>query len=160
MSEEPIDLVATVGQLDPVVETLRCFLHDSGAVRAVAVIDSADEPAIVDVARLAPIEVTTNAGMVHLPHAIELDAEAILSPRVHQLPPFDVDVEAATVIGTMGGVDMIADALKQLAAAFGGDSVAMAQFPTSTNDVQLTISARIDEPVIVAIGEDQFELPD
>ena len=160
MSEEPIDLVATVGGLDAVVETLRVFLHDSGAVRVVAVVDSKNEPAIVDVARLAPVEVTTDAGMVHLPHAIELDAPALARPRVHQLPPFDVDVEEATVIGTMGGVDMIADALKELAGAFGGDSAAVAQFPTSTNDVQLTISARLGEPVIVAIGDDQFELPD
>lgn len=160
MSEEPIDLVATVGDLDPVVETLRVFLHDSGAVRAVAVVDSETEPAIVDVGRLAPIEVTTGAGMVHLPHAIELDAEAMARPRVHQLPPFDVDVEEATVIGTMGGVDMISDALKELAAAFGGGSAAVAQFPTTTNDVQLTISARLGEPAIVAIGDEQFELPE
>lgn len=160
MNEEPIDLVATVGELDPVVETLRVFLHDSGAVRVVAVIDSENRPAIIDVGRLAAIEVTTDAGMVHLPHAIELDAEALVKPRVHQLPPFEVDAEEGTVIGTMGGIDMVADALKQLAATFGGDSVAMAQFPTSTSGVQLTISARIGEPVIVAIGDDQFELPD
>jgi hypothetical protein len=158
MSEEPVDLVATVGDLDPIVETLRVFLHDSGAVRAVAVVDSGD-PAIIDVGRLAAIEVTTDAGIVHLPHAIELDAEPVARPRVHQLPPFDVDAQDGTVIGTMGGVDMIADALRELAAAFGGASVAMAQFPTSTNDVQLTISARGGEPVIVAIGDAQFELP-
>jgi hypothetical protein len=160
MSEDPIDLVASVGDLDPVVETLRVFLHDSGAVRVVAVIDAENEPAIVDVGRLAPVEVTTNVGMVHLPHAIELDAEPLARPRVHQLPPFEVDADDATVIGTMGGVDMVADALKELAAAFGGNSVAMAQFPTSTPDLQLTVSARIGEPVIVAIGDDQFELPD
>lgn len=159
MSEEPVDLVATVGDLDPVVETLRVFLHDSGAVRAVAVIAS-DDPAIVDVGRLAPIEVTTGAGMVHLPHAIELKAEAIVRPRVHLLPPFDVDADKGTVIGTMGGVDMMADALKELAMAFGGESVALAQFPTSTNDVQLTVSVRSGEPVIVAIGDQQFELPE
>ena len=160
MSEDPIDLVASVGDLDPVVETLRVFLHDSGAVRVVAVIDSEDEPAIVDVGRLAAIEVTTGAGMVHLPHAIELDAEPLARPRVHQLPPFEVDAEEGTVIGTMGGIDMVADALKELAAAFGASSVAMAQFPTSSPDLQLTVSARIGEPVIVAIGDDQFELPD
>jgi len=160
MDEEKIDLVATVGDLDPVVETLRVFLHDSGALRAVAVVDSQTNPAIVDVARLAPVEVTTPAGVVHLPHAIELDAQELARPRVHQLPPFDVDAEQGTVIGTMGGVDMVSDALKVLAAAFGGESVAMAQFPTSTGELQLTISVRVGEPVIVAIGDDQFELPD
>lgn len=159
MSDDPVDLVATVGELDPIVETLRCFLHDSGAVRAVAVVD-AETPGIVDVGRLAPIEVTTTAGMVHLPHAIELDAEPLVRPRVHQLPPFEVDPVEGTVIGTMGGVDMVADALRELAVTFGGESVAMAQFPTMTSDVQLTVSARQGEPVIVAIGDEQFELPD
>jgi hypothetical protein len=39
MSEEPIDLVGSVGALDEVVVTLREFLHRSGAVRAVAVVE-------------------------------------------------------------------------------------------------------------------------
>jgi hypothetical protein len=159
MSEEPVDLVATVGDLDPVIETLRVFLHDSGAVRVVAVVD-ADEPAVVDVGRLAPIEVTTDAGMVHLAHASELEVEPLARPRVRQLPPFEVDPLQGTVIGTMGGVDMIADALRELANVFGGASVAMAQFATSAGDTLLTVSARPGEPVLVAIGDDHFELPD
>jgi hypothetical protein len=159
MSEEPVDLVATVGDLNPVVETLRAFLHDCGAVRVVAIVDG-DEPAIVDVGRLAPIEVTTDAGMVHLAHATPLDAEPLARPRVRQLPPFEVDPNQGTVIGTMGGVDMIADALRELASVFGGASVAMAQFATSAGDTLLTVSARAGEPVLVAIGDEQFELPD
>lgn len=159
MSEEEVDLVATAGELDPVVETLRAFLHDSGAIRAVAVID-ADPAAIIDVGRLAPIEITTGGRIAHMPHAIELEAEALLRPRLQQLPPFDVDAEQGTVIGTMGGLDMIAEALLELAGAFGGESVAIGVFPTTTSDVSLTVTARVDEPVLVSIGDEQFELPE
>lgn len=158
MSEEPVDLVASAGPLDPIVETLRAFLHDSGALRVAAIVETHE--AVVDVGRLAPIEVTDPTGIRHLPHAIELEAEPLLRPRVAQLPPFDVDAEQGTVIGTMGGLDMMAQALLELSGAFGGRSVALAQFATSTPDLQLTLTARPGERVLVTIGETEFELPD
>src|SRR5882762_6320657 len=95
---EPIDVVASAGDLDPVVVLLREFLHRSGALRAVALLPdptAADgSPALVDCSRLAPIEVTRSGRTVHLPHSIELDAApAGEVPNVRQLPPFDVDRE-------------------------------------------------------------------
>src|SRR4051794_41906508 len=100
--DQPIDLVATVGDLDPVVATLRDVLHRSGALRVVAVVDRA-EPAIVDVGRLLPVEVQVGERLVHLPHAMELDAEPIVEPALRQLPPFEVDAATGEVIGTIGG---------------------------------------------------------
>ena len=69
------EVVASVGPLDAVVVLLREFLHRSGAVRAVAVVEGApgDEPAVVDVRRLYPTEVEVGDRTVLLPHAIELD---------------------------------------------------------------------------------------
>ncbi|HWI21456.1 MAG TPA: hypothetical protein VNT22_02460 [Baekduia sp.] len=159
MTDDPLDLVASVGDLDPVVETLRVFLHDSGALRAVAVV-AGEPPAVVDVGRLAPIEVTTQQTIVHMPHAIELDAEPLTRPRVHQIPPFEVSGEDATVIGTMGGLDMIGDALLELARAFGDGAVALAEFATTNSQLPMTVSARVGEAVLVSIGEEQFEIPD
>jgi hypothetical protein len=46
-----------------------------------------------------------------------------------------------------------------LAAAFGGRSVASVDFPTRQPDLPLTIAAREGDPVIVAAGEQRFELP-
>jgi hypothetical protein len=157
--EEPINLFATVGDLDPVVTTLRDVLHRSGALRVVAVVDG-EEPAIVDVARLAPVEVQVGDRLVHLPHALELDAEPIAHPELRQLPPFEVDASTGEVIGTIGGLDHLADAMRELSRALGGRSVAMAQYATTTPDVPLSVTARGDEPVVVAIGEEEFELPD
>jgi hypothetical protein len=157
--EEPIDLVATVHDLDPVVVTLRDVLHRSGALRVVVIVDR-EEPAIVDVGRLAPVEVQVGERLVHVPHAMELDAEPIVSPELRQLPPFEVDAAAGEVIGTIGGLDHLADAMRELSRALGGASVAMAQYATTTPDLPLSVTARGDEPVVVSIGEDAFELPE
>ena len=157
--EQPIDLVATAGELDPVIETLRDVLHRSGAVRIAVLVDR-DEPALIDVGRLSPVEVQIGERLVHLPHAIELDAEPLAQLDVRQLPPFDVDPLAGEVTGTIGGLDMLADAMRALSALLGGRSVALAQYATTTPDTLLTVTARGDEPVVVTLGDEFFELPD
>lgn len=154
------DVVDSVGSLDPTVALLRDFLHRSGALRAVAVVDGgpADAPALVDCPRLAPIEVTVAGTTVQLPHSAPLDVIALPVPDVRQLPPFDVDSERGTVAGAIGGVEHLAGAVRALANTLGGRSVAMVQFETTTPEVPLTISARGSEPIVIAIGEEQFEM--
>lgn len=157
MSDEPIDVVASAGDLDPVIVTLRDFIHHSGAVRAVAVVDGA-EPAIVDAGRLAPIEVQQGERAVQLPHAIELDAAPLGEVAVKQLPPFDVDQQEGSVSAPLGGLEHLASATRALAALLGGRSAAMTQFETSTPELLLSITARGDEPIVVSIGEDEYEM--
>ena len=160
--ETPVDLVTSVGALDAVVETLRDVLHRSGALRVAVIVDfPEDAPALVDVGRLAPVEVQVGQRVLHLPHAVELDAEPLSSAiALRQLPPFEVDADAGQVIGTLGGLDMLAEAMRELAALLGGRSVAMAQYATVTPDVPLTVSARGGEPVVVTLGEQEWELPE
>jgi hypothetical protein len=160
--DAPIDLVATVGPLDAVVETLRDVLHRSGALRVAAVVDMPDgPPALVDVGRLAPVEVQIGDRKLHLPHAIDLDAESLAGAiNLRQLPPFEVNAASGQVTGTLGGLDMLADAMRAVSALLGGRSVAMAQYQTVTPDVPLTVSARGTEPVVVTLGDDEWELPD
>lgn len=155
--EEPFDLVASAGSLDAVVVTLRDFVHRSGAVRAVAVVD-ADPPAVVDCGRLAPIEIEVGERIVHMPHAIELDAAPLAELDVRQLPPFDVDAATGEVAATIGGVEHLAEAVADLALALGGRSVAMAQFETTTPDVLFSVTARVGDPIVLSIGEDEYEM--
>jgi hypothetical protein len=161
-AEEDIDLVATVGPLDAVVETLRDVLHRSGALRVAVVVDMPDGPAaLVDVGRLAPVEVRIAERVMHLPHAIELEADSMGGAiELRQLPPFEVDADSGQVVGTIGGLDMLADAMRALAELLGGRSVAMAQYQTLTPDVSLTVTARYGEPVLVTLGDAEWELPD
>ena len=160
-AEDPIDLVASVGPLDAVVETLRDVLHRSGALRVAVVVDMPDGPAaLVDVGRLAPVEVRIADRTMHLPHAIELEAES-LAGEIHlrQLPPFEVEPETGQVTGTLGGLDMLADAMRALAELLGGRSVAIAVYQTVTPKIDLTVTARQGESVLVTLGDHEWELP-
>jgi hypothetical protein len=160
--DEAIELVASVGPLDRVVVALREFLHRSGAVRAVALVDreAGQGPAVVDCGRLTPIEVDLGDRVVHLPHAIELDAEAPPLPDVRQLPPFQVDAAQAEIAAPLGGVAYLAGAVRDLAAVLGGRNVAMAQFATDDPDAPLAITARADasEPIVLALGLEEYPM--
>jgi hypothetical protein len=162
MDDDAIDLVGSVGPLDRVVVALREFLHRSGAVRAVAVVDRepGEAPAVIDCGRLQPIEVDFGDRIVHLPHAIELDAEPPPLPDVRQLPRFQVDVEQGEIAAPIGGVAHLAGAVRDLAAALGGRNVAMAQFATDDPATPLAITARADgsEPIVLALGEEEFPM--
>ena len=160
--DDAIDLVGSVGPLDPVVVALREFLHRSGAVRAVAVVDRepGESPAVVDCARLQPIEVDLGDRVVHLPHAIELDAEPPPLADLRQLPPFHVDAQTGEIAAPVGGVAYLAAAVRDLAAALGGRNVALAQFATDDPEAPLAITARADgsEPIVLALGEEEFPM--
>jgi hypothetical protein len=162
VDDDAIELVASVGPLDVVVVTLRDFLHRSGAVRAVAVVDQ--EPgvgaAVVDCGRLQPIEVDYGDRVVHLPHSIELDVEPAPLPEMRMLPPFDVDAAEAEIAAPIGGVAHLAAAVRDLAAALGGRNVAMAQFATNDPQAPLAITARADgsEPIVLALGEEEYAM--
>ena len=156
------EVVASVGPLDAVVVLLREFLHRSGAVRAVAVVEGApgDEPAIVDVRRLHPTEVEIGDRVVRLPHAIDLDVPPPQMPAVRQLPPFDVDVESGEIAAPPGGVAHLAGAVRDVADLLGGRNVAMVQFETNQPEAPLAITARAGgtEPLVLALGEEEFEM--
>jgi len=158
--EGPIDVVATVGPLDAVVLLLREFLHRSGALRAVGVVDLApgEGPALVDCGRLLPTEVSAGGRTVHLPHAIPLDAEIPPVPDVRQLPPFDVDRATGEVSSPLGGLEHYALAVRELAQRLGPGSVALVTFETSDRDAPLSITARGEDPLVVSIGEDEYEM--
>lgn len=157
--DAPVDVVATVGALDPTVMLLREFLHRSGAIRAVAVVGLEDDVALVDVGRLLPVEVTIGERTVHLPHALQLDAAVLMVPEVRQLPAFDVDPASGEVNSPLGGLEHYAIAVRQLAGILGGDNVALASWETTTPDAPLSITARASEDaLILALGEEEFEM--
>jgi hypothetical protein len=156
--DAPIDVVASVGDLDAVVVLLREFLHRSGAVRAVAVVDRDAEPALVDCMRLHPIEVTEEGRTVVLPHAIELDAEELPVPDVRQLPPFEVR-PGDEIAAPLGGLEHYALAVRALSVAIPGErSAALATWSTNDPETPLSITARGAEPFVVSLGADEFEM--
>lgn len=153
---DPIDLVQSVGELDCVVVALRDFLHRSGALRAVAAIDHAH--AVVDCPRFAPVEIERDGRIVAIPHGLELDAVAPPLPAFDQPPPFEVDPEHGEVRAPLGNLEALGAAVRALAGSLSSGAVVVASFATTTPDLLLSVSAREGEPVVIALGEEIFEL--
>jgi hypothetical protein len=156
------EVVASVGELDAVVVLLREFLHRSGALRAVALVDGppGEGPAVVDCARFAPIEVEAGGRTVQVPHGAALDAPAPELPAMRQWPPFEVNVARAEIGAPPGAVAHVAEAVRALAELLGGRNVAMAQFATTDDEAPLGVTARAggDEPLVLALGDEEFEM--
>lgn len=159
--DEPAVLVASVGPLDPVVALLREFLHRSGAIRAIALMEHGvgEGPALVDVGQLLPIEVVVDEQVFQLPHAIELDVPEPDVPEVRQLPPFEVDRETGEIAAMIGGVEHYAEAVIGLTRRIGPRDAVIATWRTNDPDTPISISARGNDPLVITLGEDdEYEM--
>lgn len=159
--QEPIDVVLTVGELDPQVVALRELVHRANAIEVQGVVDRGNDrsPALITCGRMRPIEVVADDRTVHLPHTAELGAQPPTLPSVPPLPPIEVDPATGTVAAPLGAIDALAAAVTALAQALGGRSVVLAFFQTTDDDVPFGIAARPGEPVLLTLGEEQYELP-
>ena len=159
--EEPVEVVLSAGDLDPYVVAVRELLHRASAVEVQAVVDRGPEAsaALITCARVQPIEVIADGRTVHLPHTAELEPAPPALPAVPPLPPIAVDPEQGTIGAPLGAIGALTEAVRALAEALGGRSVAMAFFQTTDDDVPFGIAARTGEPILLTLGEEQFELP-
>lgn len=149
MSTSPIDLACVA---------LRSFVHRSGALRAQALVPG-EVPAVVSCVRLGPLEVTIGDESVELPHDVALDAPEPDLSELRPMPPFEVSAERGEVAGMIGGVDLLADCVMTVARAIGAGAAVVVEMESTTPDVPLVLSARDGEPVLVTLGDDEFELP-
>ncbi|CAB4858963.1 unannotated protein [freshwater metagenome] len=159
---DPAELVSSVGALDQAVVALREYLHRSGALRAVGVIErDGTHPAVVDCSRLAAIEVDLGDRVVQLAHGVSLDVPVPPLPDVRMLPAFEVDAVSGEITGAIGGLHRLIDGVRVLAEALGGSNVALAVFETTNDEVPLAVTVRAGstDPAVISIGDEQFELP-
>jgi glycyl-tRNA synthetase beta chain len=102
-------------------------------------------------------------GGLHIPRALLSDEVGdFVEERFEGLLDVPVEfVRAARKSGVrdLGAVAALARAVLGLAQAFGGRSVATADFATREPELPLTIAAREGEPLVVAAGDRRFELP-
>jgi hypothetical protein len=145
-----------------VIVLLRELLHAAAAVRATAVVpDGGGPPAVVDVARLMPVEVARGDEVVHLPHAAPLDAPTPSVPEFRRLPAFDVDPATGEVAAPLGAVEHRARATAQAATGLPAGSVLQLSWETSRDGVPFSVTARAaaDEPFVLGVGEETFPMP-
>ncbi|MFL5956540.1 MAG: hypothetical protein ACJ756_03730 [Solirubrobacterales bacterium] len=127
--------------------TLRAFVAAAGAAGAMLVLDLGPDapPLLVDVAAGEVASGEPAPGPI---------------PHVHPLAPPDVDAERAELTAPMGAIAMAARAVRELAGGYPGRSVLTVQWATTDADVPLTIAARRGEPLVIALGEQPFPLPE
>ena len=84
---------------------------------------------------------------------------ALEIPKPVPASAISVDPALGRGRGPIGAVEALADGVRRLAGALGGRSVAMADFATRSGE-SLSIAARVGEPVVLAIGNHEFQLPE
>jgi hypothetical protein len=146
------------------VATARTFAARAGAQRVVLLVDRGpeSEALMVDCAADGAVEVTADGRTWTLAAGSAVPARPHPLPQLRATPAtaLSVDSEAGRISAPIGVVRQLADGLLALARAFGGRSVASAEFATSDPDLPITLAARDGEPLVLSAGGREFELPE
>lgn len=143
------------------IATARAFTQASGAQRTVLVLDRpGQEPAMVEVDEWLDAEITDGEEITTVGHGTPAGRPPKPLPPVNAPPPsaLDIDLDTGEISAPIGAVEHLAESVLALATAFGGRTVASAEFATNDPETPITLAARVGDPVILAAGDEQFEL--
>ena len=161
-AENPAALKAVARNAEAIA-TVRAFLARSEALRVVLLVDLGDEdvPAMLDAASGGAIELTDEGEPYDVPAAMPVPAPPRALPEIRPAPSSALRADPVTgeLAAPIGAIANLGHAVLGLARAFGGRSVATAEFATHDPDLPMTIVAREGEPLLLAVGEGRFELP-
>jgi hypothetical protein len=145
------------------VATVRAFAARSGAGRVVVVLDTGDpaDAVMVDCGADGAVELTDGDAVHAIPGAMTVPALARELPELRPAPAgaLTLDPETGELAAPIGAIHHLADGVLALARSFGGRTVATADFATRDPQLTITLAAREGEPVVLAVGEESFELP-
>jgi hypothetical protein len=151
------------GTLDEAVATVRAFARRSGALRVVLLVDPGDggQATMLECAPDGAVEVTDAGRTWGVAAGSPVDADPRALPDIRPAPAsaLSLDPDTGELEAPLGAVANLAHAVLGLARAFGGRSVATADFATRNPDLTLTIAAREGEPPVAAAGDRRFVLP-
>jgi len=153
---------AAVARHAVALATVRAFGRAAGAERVVLLVDQGEEAPVAMVEWLEGDRLVVVEGeAAHELTGAAAGARPKALPEVRQIPAatLDLDEERGELAAPLGAVQHLAEAVLALAAAFGGRSVATAEFSTRRPERPLTVAGRPGEPVVLAVGEHRFELP-
>jgi hypothetical protein len=159
----PDDVQDALARHAEAVATVRAFAERSGAARVVLLVDDGDGPAtMLDCAAGGELELTDADGAWHVPAGTPVAAPPRPLPELRPPPPtaLAIDPESGELEAPLGAVTNLGRAVLGLARAFGGRSVATADFATRDPALPITIAAREGEPLVLAAADRRFVLPD
>ena len=145
------------------IATVRAFAERSDALRVVLLVDLGDEetPAMLDAAPGGWVELTAEGEAHDVPAELPVTAPPRPLPEIRPAPSSALRADPVTgeLAAPIGAIANLGYAVLGLAKAFGGRSVATAEFATQDPDLPMTIVAREGEPLLLAVGDGRFELP-
>jgi hypothetical protein len=145
------------------IATVRAFAERSGALRVVLLVDPADgtTATMFECGPDGTLELTHGEQTLQVAVDIDVDAAPRALPELRPPPPtaLSIDPESGELEAPLGAIANLGRAVLGLAAAFGGRSVATADFATRDPAMPITIAAREGEPAILTAGDEQYQLP-
>ena len=160
----PGELESALARHAEAVATVRAFTQRAGALRVVLLVDSGDGSAatMLDCDADGGLELAERDDRWSVPAGTPVKAPPRPLPELRPPPPtaLTIDPDSGELEAPLGVVANLARAVLGLAAAFGGRSVATADFATRDPDMPITIAAREGEPLVLAAGDRRFVLPD
>lgn len=145
-----------------IVATLQAFLEGAEALRAVLLLDRGDAagPLVVDCLLDGSAEVAEGEDVRAVAEPEWLDATPLGPlPPLRSFGPLDVDFSALTVTAPFGALDFVARTVRDTAALFPARSVLAVGFESTDPARPLFLTARRDEPMVVTLGDEEYELP-
>ena len=161
MALDPEALEALARHADALA-TVRAFAERSHAERVVLLVDRGEEDtAMLECAPDGTVELTQGESQWTVPPTAPIPAPPRPLPEIRPAPSSSLraDPESGELIAPLGAVANLSESVLGLAKAFGGRSVASADFATYDPELPITIVAREGEPLLLAMGEGRFELP-
>src|SRR5829696_8264929 len=143
------------------IATVRAFAERSEALRVVLLVDLGKEPPAMLDAAGGEVELTDEGEAQAVPAAMPVPAPPRALPDIRPAPSSALRADPVTgeLAAPIGAIANLGGAVLALARAFGGRSVATAEFATQDPDLPMTIVAREGEPLLLAVGDGRFELP-
>ena len=157
-------MLQTLARHAEAVATVRAFADRSGAGRVVLLVDPGDgtTATMVDCALDGAVELTEGDATVAIPADTPVDAAPRQLPELRPPPASAMAIDPVTgeLEAPLGAIANLGRAVLALATAFGGRSVATADFATRDPALPITIAAREGEPLLLAAGDRRFVLPE
>ena len=156
---DPAALIALARHSEEIA-TIRAFQQAAQASRVVLLIHTPEgENAMLESTREG-VEITEGDTLAFIPATAAVPAAPRPLPEIRPTPASAIHIDTTTgeLAAPLGTIDHLAEVTMALAKAFGGLTVATAEFATHDPDLPITFAAREGERVVLQAGDDQFEL--
>jgi hypothetical protein len=156
---DPAALIALARHSEEVA-TIRAFQAAANATRVILIIHTPEGENAMLESTPEGLEITEGDTVAFIPATAAVPAAPRRLPQIRPTPASAIRIDTTTgeLAAPLGTIDHLAEVTLALAKAFGGLTVATAEFSTQDPDLPITFAAREGERVVLQAGEEQYEL--